>query len=313
MIISASRRTDIPAYYSEWFYNRIKEGFVCVRNPYNPRRVSKIILGPDNTEGIVFWTKNPGPMMNKLDIISGFTYYFQFTLNAYGKEIEPKYGTDESIAAFKRLADKIGSNRVIWRYDPILLSEKYDIYFHIESFNKICLALSGYTEKCTVSFIDQYRHIIKKMRLLNISPVSENDMKFLLCNFKNTAPSCGISIDVCAETLDMKNSGVHKAKCIDKELIESLGGKAVNAKKDPFQRNECLCAQSIDIGAYNSCPAGCAYCYANSNLKAICANMKMHGANNPLLYGGINEHDIVYERNVSKVRKEQINDVKNRQ
>ena len=131
MIISASRRTDIPSYYSEWFMNRIKEGFLYVRTPMNVHQVSKISLSPDVVDGIVFWTKNPAPMMDKLDLLSDYAYYFQFTVNSYARDIEPNIPNknDTIIPLFKKLSNRIGKDRVIWRYDPILLTEKYTIEY----------------------------------------------------------------------------------------------------------------------------------------------------------------------------------------
>ncbi len=164
MIISASRRTDIPSYYSEWFFNRIKEGYVCVRNPMNIHQVGKIPLSPDVIDGIVFWTKNPTPMLNRLDEISQYNYYFQFTVNSYNTDIETNIPSknDVIIPTFQKLSKQIGKNRVIWRYDPILINEKYTLEYHLTYFKMMADKLADYTEKCTISFIDIYRNIQKK-------------------------------------------------------------------------------------------------------------------------------------------------------
>ena len=156
MIISASRRTDIPTYYSEWFFNRLHEGYVLVRNPMNIHQVSKITLNPDVVDGIVFWTKNPTPMLDKLDQLNDYTYYFQFTLNAYGRDVETGVPSKNNviIPAFQKLSDKIGPERVIWRYDPIFISKIYTIDYHLHYFEQLAKRLSPYTKKCTISFLD---------------------------------------------------------------------------------------------------------------------------------------------------------------
>jgi Domain of unknown function (DUF1848). len=159
MIISASRRTDIPAFYSEWFLNRIKAGFLIVRNPMNPKQLSRIVLTPDVVDCIVFWTKNPTPMLPKLDELKDYNYYFQFTLTGYGQDIERNLPSkkDVLIPAFLELSEKIGAHRVIWRYDPILINSKYSEEYHVSAFKQIAEALNGHTEKCVFSFVDRYR------------------------------------------------------------------------------------------------------------------------------------------------------------
>ena len=161
MIISVSRRTDIPAFYSEWFFNRLKAGEVLVRNPMNARQISKIKLTPDAVDGIVFWTKNPAPMLDRLYLLKDYIYYFQFTLNAYGKEIESGVPSKNRfvIPTFQRLSDLIGPDRIVWRYDPIFLNETYTIDYHIYYFEKLARRLSPFTRKCTISFLDSYRNI----------------------------------------------------------------------------------------------------------------------------------------------------------
>lgn len=158
MILSVSRRTDIPNYYPEWFFNRIKEGFVYVRNPMNPRQISRIDISPDVVDCIVFWTKNPEPMLERLNELSDYRYYFQFTLTGYGRDIEPgiPHKKEKMIPVFKDLADRIGKQRVIWRYDPIMFTSTYTPEYHLKAFEQIASALNGYTEKCVISFVDFY-------------------------------------------------------------------------------------------------------------------------------------------------------------
>jgi len=162
MIISASRRTDIPSYYSEWFFNRIKEGFVFARNPMNFRQISRIKLTPDVVDGIVFWTKNPIPMLERLGELKEYMYYFQFTVTPYGKDVEPNLPkkNSELLTGFKRLSDTIGTDRIVWRFDPIFINNKYTLDYHIQAFEKIAEELHDYTRKVTISFIDvDYRGV----------------------------------------------------------------------------------------------------------------------------------------------------------
>ena len=153
MIISASRRTDIPTYYSEWFFNRLKDGFVYVRNPMNIHQISKIPLSPDVVDGIVFWTKNPTPMLNRLDELNQYIYYFQFTLNSYSVDVEPNIPSKNNIVipTFQKLSQKIGKDKVVWRYDPIFFNQKYTLDYHVKYFRMLADKLAGYTEKCTCS------------------------------------------------------------------------------------------------------------------------------------------------------------------
>ena len=162
MILSVSRRTDIPNYYSEWFYNRIKEGFLYVRNPMNAHQVSEIKITPDVVDCIVFWTKNPLPMMKRLNETKDYNYYFQFTLTGYGNDVEVNLSNKktEMIPVFQELSEKIGKQKVIWRYDPIFFSDRYTKEYHLKAIKSIAEALSGYTEKCVISFVDIYPKLI---------------------------------------------------------------------------------------------------------------------------------------------------------
>ena len=174
MIISASRRTDIPAYYADWFCNRIREGYVCVRNPMNFHQVSRIDLSPDVVDGIVFWTKNPLPLMARLEELRGYTFYFQFTLTPYGKDVEPCVPSknDVILPAFQELSRRVGPERVIWRYDPILFTNRYTMDYHITFFSQLARRLEGYTRKCIISFVDLYRNTQTNMKGLGFVPLT---------------------------------------------------------------------------------------------------------------------------------------------
>lgn len=301
MIISASRRTDIPTYYSEWFLNRIKEGYVLVRNPMNAHQVSRISLSPDVVDGIVFWTKNPIPMLNKLDRLQDYTYYFQFTLNAYGQDVETNVPSKQNsiIPAFKRLSDTIGPDRVIWRYDPVFLNGTYTPEYHLRYFEQLAKILHPYTKKCTFSFMDMYWNTEKNGKGLGIQKFSIEQQKYLAKHFAHIAHGYGLSIDTCAEGIELEQYGIQHARCIDGRLLSQLIGCPLNVGKDKNQRLECGCIESIDIGAYNTCRNGCLYCYANHSIKSVQTNSQKHSPDSPLLVGSVGADDKITERRVS--------------
>ena len=300
MIISASRRTDIPAYYSDWFINRLNSGYVLVRNPMNPHQVSRIILASDTLDGIVFWTKNPMPMFKYLDFLSSMPYYFQFTLTSYGQDVEPGLPSKNEvlIPTFIRLSEKIGPDRIVWRYDPIVLSEKYTIDYHIRYFEIMARRLSGYVNTCTISFLDIYRNTEKNMRSMNLRPISEEDIHTIAAAFSAIAASNNISLNTCAEKIDLDQYAIGHAKCIDPAIFEQITGNNYIQIKDPNQRSECGCAPSIDIGAYNCCMNVCLYCYANNNKALIPSNTARHDPNSPILIGNIMFEDRITNRKI---------------
>ena len=309
MIISASRRTDIPTYYSDWFYNRIKEGFVYVRNPMNIHQIGKIALTPDVIDGIVFWTKNPLPMIDRIDELRDYTYYFQFTLNAYGKDIEPNVPSknDVVIPTFQKLSKKIGKDKVVWRYDPILFNKVYTVDYHIKYFKVLVDRLKGYTEKCTVSFLDFYKNTKRNTSRLGLITPTLDQKEDLMRKFSEIANAAGIYIDTCAEDIDLSKFGIQHAHCIDKERIERLGDYKLVVEKDKSQRPECGCIESIDIGAYNTCKNGCLYCYANYNQDTVSKNYSLHDPLSPLLFGTVTDKDVIKVRDVKSCRECQIN------
>jgi DNA repair photolyase len=299
MIISASRRTDIPAYYSEWFFNRIKEKTVYVRNPMNARQISVIDLRPDLVDCIVFWSKTPRPMLDKLQLIKDYACYFQFTLNPYEQDIEKNLPPKkEIIETFKRLSDITGPQRIIWRYDPILLNGKYTIAYHNEKFEEFAGMLKGYTKKVTFSFIDFYQKTADNIKSLEIAAVTTEEKNIIAGKFSEIVANNNFLIDTCAEDIDLSIYNIAHGRCIDAQLISKITGCDLLAEKDKNQRLECGCARSIDIGEYNSCSNGCVYCYANNSCNVVTRNVKKHIPLSPLLIGTINPDDIVKERKV---------------
>lgn len=309
MIISASRRTDIPTYYSDWFFNRIKEGYVCVRNPMNMHQISKILLSPDVVDGIVFWTKNPIPMMSRLDELNDYMYYFQFTMNSYGTDIEANIPNknDVIIPAFRGLSKKIGAERVIWRYDPILLTSKYTIDYHVNYFSEIAKRLSGYTNKCVISFVDLYRNTMSNTKDLGLLPLTSKEMFELAARLVEIANKNNLIVESCAEKINLEQFGITHGHCIDCGLLEQLLGCKLDLDKDKNQREECGCVASIDIGMYNTCKNGCKYCYANFSSKTALKNSGIHDSNSPLISGVMTEDDVVKNREIKSCKQCQMN------
>lgn len=308
MIISASRRTDIPAFYSDWFFNRIKERYVLVPNPYNSKMISRISLDPAVVDCIVFWSKNPAPMLEKLDKLKEYNYYFQFTLNPYGPDIENHLpAISKRIDTFKRLSDRIGKEKVIWRYDPVLTNETYTPGFHKEKFAEIAYELKEHTEKCMLGFIDHYQHIRTAVGQFNIQPLLKADIEEMAVSFKKTVDTCSIQLDTCTVKVDLTHLGIPGGLCIDNQLVERIAGYPISVRKDKNQRDICRCAESLDIGTYESCLNGCIYCYAiKGNYNTVKYNLNKHDKDSPMLVGELQEDDIVKERLVKSLRNDQF-------
>lgn len=303
MILSASRRTDIPNYYSEWFFNRIKDGYVYVRNPMNVHQVSKIDINPETVECIVFWTKNPEPMLNRLEELAPYHYYFQFTLTGYGKDMEchVPHKRERIIPIFQELSKKTGMQKVIWRYDPVIFTKKYTPEYHLKAFEQIAAALRGYTEKCVISFVDLYAKNKKNMKLLEWYEADEEELREFAEKISKIAKKNGMSIGSCAERMDLEEYGIEHNCCIDKTLIESIIGCRLKAGRDKNQREECGCMESVDIGTYNTCKNGCKYCYANYSEESVVKNYSKYDPESPILCGVIDASDKITERKVKSL------------
>lgn len=308
MILSVSRRTDIPDYYSEWFINRLREGFLYVRNPMNPHQVSRIDLSPENVECIVFWTKNPANMMSRLADLKDYTYYFQFTLTGYEKDMETNLPDKRKvlIPTFKKLSGQIGKEKVIWRYDPILFSRKYTLEYHLETFGEIAASLAGYTEKAVISFMDFYEKTKRNTLGLGIKEIPDKDKVMLAREMVRIASAYQLPIETCAEQIDLSHVGIGHGSCIDRKLIERLLGCRLAGKKDKNQRKQCGCLESVEVGAYHTCLNGCKYCYANFSDEKVKENRKLYCADSPLLCGSIQTGDKVTERKAGILREDQI-------
>lgn len=308
MILSVSRRTDIPNYYSEWFFNRLKEGFLYVRNPMNFHQISEIKISPDVVDCIVFWTKNPLPMMERLDELEAYNYYFQFTLTGYGNDVERNLPNKKTsvIPIFQELSNRIGKEKVVWRYDPIFFSNRYNAKYHLKAFRSIAEALSGYTEKCVISFLDIYPKNKKNMDNLLSYDLSDSELRGFAKELSNIAKENHIKIGNCAEKIDLDEYGIIHNSCIDKELIEKIIGCKLKINKDKNQRIECGCVESVEVGTYNTCKNGCVYCYANYSAKSVESNFQKYDPLSPLLCGHIEKDDKISTRKVVSLKETQI-------
>lgn len=307
MILSVSRRTDIPNYYAEWFINRVREGYLYVKNPMNEHQVSRIPITPELVDCIVFWTKNPSGMMKYLDELKDYMYYFQFTVTPYGRDIEQNIPDKKTVILplFKELSERIGKSRVIWRYDPILFNERYTQEYHLKAFGQMAQSLSGYTEKCVISFVDTYR---KNRQFLEKGDMGKNDAE-LTCfaaELSAIAKKNGMTMASCSEQIDLSAAGIEHNCCIDRQLIEKLTGCRLAVKKDKNQRSECGCVESVEVGRYNTCRNGCAYCYATFDGASVRRSCELYDPASPLLCGTVSEKDRITERKVKSLKELQL-------
>jgi len=296
MLISASRRTDIPAFYAPWLIQRLREGYCNVPNPFNERQVQQISLLPEEVEVIVFWTRHPRLLFPYLEEMKarGYCYYFQYTLLDYPSSLDrdnPPYKA--KIAAFQELSNRLGSERVVWRYDPIVLSNATPATFHLEAFMRIAEELQGYTHRVVVSLLTPYKKIQGRMKALEqqgvslYPPVTIDDPRLgdFLRSLSQIAQRRGLQITSCASEQDFSPFGIQPGKCIDDELIQRLFGIEVSHTKDPGQRKACGCVTSKDIGNYDSCLFGCQYCYATTSFTRARSNHARHDPHSPSLIG----------------------------
>lgn len=306
MIISASRRTDIPAFFTDWFLNRIKDGYVYYRTLYDYKKIYTLNLKKEYVTCIVFWTKNPKPLLERIDELSGYRYYFQFTLNGYEKDIEPGLpDKKEIIETFINLSKKIGKEKVIWRYDPIYLNDKYTVEWHIKKFDELANKLHKYTEKCVISFIDYYKKTVRNMKEFSLRGETNEEINLLASEFSKIAKKYNLILATCAEKYNLIKYGIVTNKCIDNELIEKLFNVETSNKKDPSQRKECGCVISADIGAPDTCLHRCKYCYATLNDFVARKNQSKIDNNSPILCGSIDKDSVYVPRKQELVKKAQ--------
>lgn len=270
-----------------------------VRGPVNSHSVSRVSLDPQVVDCIVLWTKDPERLTPRLHLLDKYTYYFQFTVTPYGQQLEPNVPDKQKIVElFRFLSRRIGPERVVWRYDPIILTPEMDIAYHKEAFRWLASMLGGYTRRCVISFLDLYKKCERNLLSIPLEQITSNSMLEIARSLVDTARKYSIEVVTCAEDVDLTALGVQKGRCIDDKLISELTGRSLNLPKDEYQRPECGCVASIDIGAYNTCPHGCLYCYANFDANAVKKNLSMHNPDSPLLIGELSPKDKITVRRV---------------
>ena len=291
MIINTGCRTDIPAFYSKWLINRIREGYVLVRNPYNPNQVTRYNLSPDVVDCLAFCTKNPEPMLKYLDEIDKYKQYWFVTITPYGKDIEPNVPNKEKvIESFKKLSKHIGVDAIGWRYDPIFIGNNFDVNKHIYYFEKIAKELKNYTHNCTISFLDLYEKV--KRNAPEIKPPNHEEQIQIAKVFSKIGKENNMVVHSCCEKTYLSQYGLKCNGCMSKEIVEKAIGCNLNPPNSRKNlRESCNCLMGNDIGAYNTCGHLCKYCYANANKGLVIENMKKHNDNSPFLIGDSEEGD----------------------
>ena len=269
MIVSVSRRCDIPRFQFEWFMERLDAGFVEAVNPFNANQIRRVPLAPDEVDAFVFWTREPSNILAKAEELTqrGFPFYVMVSLTGYPAVLEPFAPTVEKVCdAMTGLAQKIGADRVIWRYDPIILSSITDEDFHRANFNALAQKLAGAVRRVIISVYSEYRGAKQRFERLEKNGVlrlidAGAGLAGLLTDLAKNAEVVGMEIQSCAVKEDFSPFGIKAGACIDAELLMRLWGLELKGK-DKNQRPNCLCCKSVDIGGYGVCAARCVYCYA---------------------------------------------------
>ncbi len=292
MILNTGNRTDIPAFYSEWFMNRVREGFVLVRNPFVYNQITRYKIDPQTVDVIAFCTKNPKPMLKHIDELKKFRMFWFVTITPYGKEIEEKVpDKKEVIETFKELSDMIGHKAMSWRYDPVFISDKYTKEFHYKAFAQMAQVLQGYTDQVVVSYIDLYEKT--KRNFPEAREVSREDQIDLTKYFVATAEKHKMKVRLCHEDPALSIYGADVEGCFSKRVVEEAIGERLIDSRRADARAGCNCLLNNDIGAYNSCGHLCRYCYANYDRRLVLENMAKHDPKSPLLIGNIEKDDII--------------------
>lgn len=296
MFINVGGRTDITNYYSEWLMNRIREGYVLSRNPLFPNKVYRYRLSPDVVDCIIFCTKNPAPMLDKIDEVrsKGFHVFFYVTITSYGKDIEPGVPDYHDVMeTFKKLSDIVGKNNVGWRYDPVFISEKYTVEHHLKCFEEMTRELAPYTSFCIFSFVELYKKL--SFTFPELRAVSDEEKNILLSEMGKIARRYNVRLQTCGDGNDYSKYGIARSGCITAPIMERAIGQELKAVKSQPSRKGCGCLPNNDIGAYDTCPNGCRYCYATKDPALAIKNYRRHNPLSPLLIGELTEADEVIE------------------
>ena len=294
MILQTGNRTDLPAFYSTWLANRIREGYVMVRNPFNPVSVTRYRIDPSVVDLIVFCTKNPAPMLEHMGLLRPFRQYWFVTITPYGKDIEPHVpDKDLVIESFRRLCGHVGPDCMCWRYDPVFIDSSWTMQRHIEAFSAMCGKLEGFTHTCVISYIDLYEKVLRNFPEVRSVPF---DTQIKLTRvFVEIAAEHGMIIKPCGEDPRLASVGADCSGCMTQQTFEQAVGQNLILPPNPGNRKECACYITNDIGQYNTCGHLCRYCYANADKDTVRRNMRLHDPSSPLLIGNLRPEDKIHE------------------
>ena len=294
LIIQTGMRTDIPAFYSKWFASRVREGFVYVRNPYDPVSVTRYSLSPEVVDLLGFCTKNPAPMFPYMDLLKPYGQYWFVTITPYGRDMEPNVPDKEIVIEdFKRLSSIVGIDSVGWRYDPIFITEKYSVERHIAEFEQMAAKLAGYTKTCVISFIDLYQKV--RRNFPEVHRVGQKERIQIGKTLIGIAGRYGMTVKPCAEGEELAPYGADCSGCMTLETYEKALHCHLDAPKKKPLRKECACYLASDIGQYDTCGHFCRYCYANTEVETVKRNMRQHDPASPFLVGNLRPEDKVHE------------------
>ncbi len=297
MIINTGGRTDTVQYFSEWLLQRFKQGYALSRNPMFANKITRYELVPSKVDCVLFCSKNYKPILPRLhEITDRFNTYFHYTITAYGKDIEPNVpDIDTSIDTLYKLEEIVGSKRIAWRYDPVLLTKKYTIKQHLITFEHMAVRLAGHIDRCIFSFVELYTKLQHNMPELIL--LTEEDMEEIALGLGKIAAKHNIYIQTCGTNRDYSKYGIHSSGCTTLDILGRANDLHFKDIKHKGMRQGCHCITSHDIGAYNTCPNGCKYCYANQNPAIALENYKAHNPKSPLLLGEVQEKDIITQGN----------------
>lgn len=293
MILNVGSRTDIVQHYGKWLINRFREGFVYTRNPLFPNRVTRYELSPDKIDAVLFCSKNYEPFLDGLkEIARSYRVYCHYTITAYGRDVEPNVpDLEQSMETLLKVEKIVGKNRLAWRYDPVLLTERYTVSRHFETFERMAKKLSGHIDRCIFSFVEMYIKLQKNMP--ELIPLTEENKKTLATGLAAIAKENGILLQACGNNGDFRRYGIANSGCVTLDILGKANGCSFRHIKHEGTRRGCQCIESRDVGWYNTCPNLCRYCYANNTAEQVIENMRQHDPDSPILIGHINATDSV--------------------
>ena len=293
MIVNTGGRTDTVQYFSEWLLRRFEEGYALSRNPLFPHKVSRLELSPDVVDCVVFCSKNYRPILPRLrEITDRFNSYCYYTITAYGHDVEPGVPPiDESMQTLIELAGIVGPQRVAWRYDPVLLTKTYTVERHLETFDHMARTLAPHIDRCIFSFVEIYEKV--KFNMPELVMLTEESMDELARGMGEIAAQYGIYLQTCGTDGDFSRYGIHPSGCMTLDILGAANGVEFRTLKHKGMRHGCHCMEARDIGAYDTCPNGCKYCYANKDPRKAAENFKLHDPASLLLLGSLGPDDEV--------------------